>query len=613
MAALRPQPGTRRLLHWFIVVTLVPTAALVRLGWTVVEQGVSDERDRAAERLATSLRDVVVMLSDDLDRVVASSGAVEPRTADAAVVALDGERLRWRAGVTLPYYPAAEPRSPAAGEAFAGASRLEFRDGSLLAAARELTRLSGSGSASVRAEALLRLARVRAKEGALDRAFQTMDALEQLDHGVAGGLPAGFAASRSRVVLLTTAGRHDQASRAASRFAADLASGRWVVTYAEYEAARQLTESVPGATPPTGVGHPDASAIAKAAEQVLAAWHTRRSTEVPGSSTQVVHTSDGPAIVRTAISSSGPALLLVGPRAFQRLWADAIQGTGSVSFDFALTDADGTRILGAVDGASGRQTTLGAATTRLPWTVHAASRPGLNLIDLPSRARLMLAGIGIMTLVVLTSGYVLNRAISRELAVSRLQSDFVAAVSHEFRTPLTTIRQLSELLAGARVSSAARQQQYFETIVAESERLRQMVETLLDFGRMTSGRFEYRFGPVDVPALVNEVATAVMGDRPGSRVDVVTSGSPPAVHGDREALSRVFRNVLENAVKYSPADRHAWVAITGNAGRTTVEVRDRGLGIAAEEQRRIFEQFVRGTTASTAGIPGTGIGLAMAR
>jgi signal transduction histidine kinase len=98
----------------------------------------------------------------------------------------------------------------------------------------------------------------------------------------------------------------------------------------------------------------------------------------------------------------------------------------------------------------------------------------------------------------MAGSYFINRAVLREVTVAKLQSDFVASVSHEFRTPLTTVRQLSEMLARGRVSSDERRQQFYETLLRESERLHRLVEGLLNFGRMEAGELHYRFEPVDL-------------------------------------------------------------------------------------------------------------------
>jgi signal transduction histidine kinase len=207
----------------------------------------------------------------------------------------------------------------------------------------------------------------------------------------------------------------------------------------------------------------------------------------------------------------------------------------------------------------------------------------------------------------------IGRSVTRELAVARLQSDFVSAVSHEFRTPLTTLCQLSELLMAGRVPADADRRQYYELLHNESHRLRRLVEGLLNFGRLEAGRMQFRFEPLDIAALVRE-AIGEFTDGPsacGHRFEIDTRGDTALVVGDRDALRCVFSNLFENAVKYSPLSDRVWVDVARHDRRLEIAVRDRGLGIPRDEQRRIFDKFVRGST--TRDVRGTGVGLAMAR
>ena len=220
-----------------------------------------------------------------------------------------------------------------------------------------------------------------------------------------------------------------------------------------------------------------------------------------------------------------------------------------------------------------------------------------------------------MGVMVLVGGYFTMRAVSRELAVSRLQSDFVSAVSHEFRTPLTSILHLTDSLDRGIVPDEARRRQYYTALRHETTRLHRLVESLLNFGRLEAGAFEYRFEPVDLAALVGDVVDefrkefAASGHRFEFRAD---RGLPP-LRVDREALGRALWNLLDNAVKYSPGRPAIWVDLAREGKRVALRVRDQGPGIPVEEQKEIFNKFVRGSAARASSVKGTGIGLAMVR
>jgi signal transduction histidine kinase len=220
-----------------------------------------------------------------------------------------------------------------------------------------------------------------------------------------------------------------------------------------------------------------------------------------------------------------------------------------------------------------------------------------------------------MLLVVLGSGYVLHRAIGRELQVAKLQSDFVAAVSHEFRSPLTTLRTITELLAQDRITDESRRKQSYVFLDRETGRLHRLVEDLLDFGRMESGRKQYKIEKHDafqvVRAAVSDVGEHAVAS--GFNLEVSLDSAPASIRADEEALRRAVRNLVENAMKYSPECRTVWIDGVVIGRKVSISVHDNGMGIDPAEQRAIFQKFVRGNAAKSAGIKGTGIGLAMVR
>jgi signal transduction histidine kinase len=203
------------------------------------------------------------------------------------------------------------------------------------------------------------------------------------------------------------------------------------------------------------------------------------------------------------------------------------------------------------------------------------------------------------------------RLVRRELRIAQLQSDFTATVSHEFRSPLTGIRQLGEmLLAGRAANDEPRRQQYYELICRESDRLTRLVENVLGFVRMEDGRKQYRFERIETREWLRELAGIAAQRR---TVDADLPPELPAVEGDKDALSSAVLNLLDNAIKYSPDGAPVGLQASGEGGWVTIGVRDRGRGIAPEEQRRIFDRFYRGPEAGGGPAPGVGLGLALVK
>jgi signal transduction histidine kinase len=278
----------------------------------------------------------------------------------------------------------------------------------------------------------------------------------------------------------------------------------------------------------------------------------------------------------------------------------------------SLTDAEGHTVLGELPAATRtRQSVRLASVTQLPWNVHVVTSnpPAERSLDL--RRRLLATALGIITLLILAGSYLITRAVTRELAVSRLQSDFVSAVSHEFRTPLTTLCLLTGQLAEGKITSASDRTEYYGVLARESQRLRRLVEGLLNFGRMEAGAAQYRFETIDPAELVLQVTGEFTREGERHPIRVHAQQDAPLVRADRAALSCALWNLLDNAAKYSGESSPIEVDVGRADSRAAIRVRDHGQGIPPTEHQRIFHKFVRGEAAMQAGIRGTGVGLAM--
>jgi signal transduction histidine kinase/Tol biopolymer transport system component len=252
------------------------------------------------------------------------------------------------------------------------------------------------------------------------------------------------------------------------------------------------------------------------------------------------------------------------------------------------------------------------ADTGLPWTLRVASAdPGAELAGSSSRRRLLLWGFAVLGLVLVAGSYFILRSIERERSVGRLQSEFVSTVSHEFRTPLTSLRQLSEMLAKGRVPTEDLKQQTYDILTRESERLQRLVESLLDFGRVEAHAFRYQFESLDAGRLAGEVAAEFQEKvaAAGFTIDCVQTADGLPVRADREALRLALRNLLDNAVKYSPACRTVRIESGREHDRAAIKVIDKGMGIPESEQKKIFRKFERGAASRAANIHGTGFAI----
>jgi signal transduction histidine kinase len=215
----------------------------------------------------------------------------------------------------------------------------------------------------------------------------------------------------------------------------------------------------------------------------------------------------------------------------------------------------------------------------------------------------------------LGAGYGLYRATTRELALAKQQTDFVSAVSHEFRTPLTSLRHLTDLLATRNVESEERRAHYYGLLANETERLHRMVESLLSFGRIEAGAYAWRLEPLDPGAVLIRSVEEFRTESIAKAREISCDIEPglPGIRADAEALSRALWNLLENAAKYS-APETPIRAFARRAGTSVhLGIGDRGIGIEPGERDSIFQKFVRGAGTTNAGIRGVGIGLALVR
>ena len=208
------------------------------------------------------------------------------------------------------------------------------------------------------------------------------------------------------------------------------------------------------------------------------------------------------------------------------------------------------------------------------------------------------------------------RDISADRTVEQVKSDFVAAVSHQLRTPLTSIYGFAETLLRQDVLFDEDERRTFLSYIAsESERLTGIVDELLNVARLDAGDLHVEPEPIDVASVVSEVVESAeeTGVANGHRLVVELPPEPLSAEADRDKLRQVFGILVENALKYSP--NGGTVTVGARRGDGTVEVRvvDEGTGIPASEQERIFRKFYRAEATVRDGGGGTGLGLFIAK
>jgi len=225
-------------------------------------------------------------------------------------------------------------------------------------------------------------------------------------------------------------------------------------------------------------------------------------------------------------------------------------------------------------------------------------------------------GMATMLLLALSTGVILLwRTVEKDLEQAERTENFVAAVTHELRTPLSSIRMHAEMLQDGWATDPAKQQEYYRRIVRETDRLSTMVERVLEKAKLASGVAQPV--PCDLSDLVDQHVSQLLNWRTTDEPDLEfeLADDLPEVALTPEALHSILVNLLENARKYAPVDptrpnaERIVVATVPAPGGAALEIRDRGPGVPAAQRRRIFDAFYRLGSESTRTTRGTGLGL----
>jgi signal transduction histidine kinase len=304
-------------------------------------------------------------------------------------------------------------------------------------------------------------------------------------------------------------------------------------------------------------------------------------------------------------------------------------GAANEGLEYAITDERGALIAGLAALTTGRETVTRsfaalfidptlvaldppADLLQPTWniTVGAGQDSALELAARGSQQTFVvvstaafLAGLGLLVTV---------RAAHATARIAAMRSDFVSAVTHELKTPLSTIRTIADTLVRGRISTVDQIHSYAELLVQEERRLARLVDNLLAYARVTDVAEVYSFEPVSPEEVIADVLSRF--DRQikdeGFDFQVNVDQSLPRVKADRTALVLALDNLLDNAIRYSGRSTSASLSARRNGDTVEFEVRDQGIGIPADELERVQRRFVRGRSSTS---HGSGLGLAIVR
>jgi signal transduction histidine kinase len=578
---------------------VVITAALCWFGWRLLDQqrAIDEQRAReqlesAADAMAAGIRGKLAEAGERLSGWLSNPTSSAPAVEGAVVLTVSPDEVVVTPRDGLPFVPVTG-EAPDPADVFATIEVAEFAENRLAFAAERYRGLANHRDAHVRAGAWLRLGRVLRKLGNFRGALAAYQQLAALGVVRTDDLPAELAGLDGQRSTFLAMGDRDSERRVAAQLVQGLDGGRWLVMRGAAEFYRDEVST--GSRPNSW----------RLADALSDAW--RDADGSLNARGQRVFSKDGRGVLVLWRSSGRRTALLAA-------FVDSVFpwfAPGGMARQ--LADPEGQRLSGDVETPA-RAVTRIIGNSEYPWTLRLWA-----VSPVPAGARsnrtILLTMMGAMLVFLWSATHFMGRAIRREAEVARLQSDFVAAVSHEFRSPLTTVRQMAEMLEMGRLQTEERRQTYYRILAGEAARLQRLVETLLDFGKMEAGAERYRFVDVDAAEIVRDVVREIEPQARDSGKQIEMSGPEGGVRvlADESALAVALRNLIDNAIKYSPDHSTVWVQWKREHDRAAICVVDHGPGVPRVEQQAIFRKFVRGRAAMDANVKGTGVGLSMVR
>jgi signal transduction histidine kinase len=490
----------------------------------------------------------------------------------------------------------------------AAAESLEIERKDYQRAIHAYRNLLDSTEAVLRPLILQRLARTYRKAGRLEEAAGAYRDLQRLDTAWIGDLPSDLIAQSELCSLASDRDDADELGTMALAFYRDLAAGKWLLDKPRY---LYYSDQCRAWCRESRVAEAEFNRLQMMEERKLA---LSRATEDLLNEPKRVLVGEGDAHIAFWNSDPFAAVILSADFLESHWWPQVLSSRGE-DLKATLFTPNRSAVFGSPPAESPpfavtRELRTGDTSLLLQiWP----GRPEAIYADIRQRQVLSITMLVFVVVLLAFGSYVTVRIVRRELEIARLRADFVSTVSHEFRSPLSGIRHLGEMLLDGRVTAPEKQRGYFRMIVQESDRLARLVENILDFSRMEEGRKEYRFGPLDpspwLRALAADFGAEISPN--GVTVEANIPDGLPGISADSEALGSAVRNLLDNAVKYSPGQKTVWLDAAAEDGAIKISVRDRGVGITDDDRKRIFDRFYRVGGEISKRVKGAGLGLSL--
>mgnify|MGYP006295832547 FL=1 len=284
-----------------------------------------------------------------------------------------------------------------------------------------------------------------------------------------------------------------------------------------------------------------------------------------------------------------------------------------------VVDREGGLILPAeapVDDPLAENTALFAAEVlgeRAPWEIEVVGLSGFDAARMRAENGRWSFGMTAAALALIVGALLFARSFLQQIETARLRRHLLSNVGHELKTPLSLIRLYTETLETGRARTDEDRQRFLGIIGRESKRLTHLIDNLLDVQRIEEDRKQYAFAQVRPDRVVRSTVEAYRYQltEEGFTLRVDVDDDLPLVHVDEEAMAQALINLLDNAAKYSDTNKEIAVRVARGHDEVRISVQDRGIGIPAREQEKIFESFYRVEKSDVHDVKGSGLGLAV--
>lgn len=309
--------------------------------------------------------------------------------------------------------------------------------------------------------------------------------------------------------------------------------------------------------------------------------------------------------------------IIINSRQFIReVLSQKLKSISGEEFNITCTNKKNNELIYSVFNLDGQEIKLKKDLWLLPDYELGILLRGTSIESIISgRTTTNLLLISLLTLILIAGVFVVFRNIRREVELAQIKSDFVSNVSHELRTPLALISMFAETLEMGRARTEEKKQEYYSIISSEASRLSRIVNKILSFSKIEAGRREYNVAAVDLNSVVEEVFSTYQFhlQNNGFVFSLNMNEKIPEIKADSEAISEALINLIDNAVKYSRDKKEIHISTGFENTRAFVEVKDCGIGISEENQKKIFDKFYRVSEGLVHSTKGTGLGLTLVK